>query len=191
MLEGMSLGARDEKSVTRLLLVNHTQLTYMATLSELAINGDLEKIEVELETGEQPWRRLYATPDFIQWLDTVLPDLRTTIFADSEPDEQVDAVFHEYRAGRHLTIDARFKSLSWTPDWSVWEFKTPDLRIFGWVAEKDAFVCTYGDMKDQIETFNRYGRYIAQTKFQRDQLNLNEPKFIASKEYDDVLSDAN
>lgn len=162
----------------------------MATLSELVEKGDLSRIEVELERGEQPWRRIYAIPTFTAWLGDKLPTLSTSIYADAEPIEQVDAVFHEYIVGEHLSTDVRFKSLSWTPDWSVWEFKTPDIRVFGWVPERDVFICAYGDMKDNIETFHLYGRYIVQTKYQRDQLDLNEPKFIASKKYDDILSDA-
>lgn len=164
----------------------------MATLKELEDSGLLVRIEVELNMGELPWRRVFGTQDFLKWLDEVLPTLTTTVIGgDTEPIEQVDAVFHEYIIGRHLDENHHFKPLSWTPDWSIWEFKTPDIRIFGWLVEKDAFVCAFGDMKDEIELMKKYGAYIAKTKYVRDQLPLNEPKYVASKEYDDVLSDKN
>ncbi|WP_051177100.1 hypothetical protein [Rhizobium mesoamericanum] len=164
----------------------------MATLIELDHSGDLIKIDVELEAGEQPWRRIYATPDFVAWLNDELPLLETTIVGgDSDPLEQVDAIFHEYVVGEHMHLDRRFKSLSRTPDLFVWEFKTPDVRIFGWVPERDVFVCCFGDHKDEIETFSRYGLYMARTAFRRDHLNLDPPKAIEGKDYDDVLSDAN
>src|SRR5690606_4949012 len=119
------------------LLVNPTVLTYMATLSELEVRESLIRLEVELDPGEQPWRTIYALPSFIPWLDETLPGLSTTIVGgDTEPAEQLDAVFHEYIQGAPLNLDRRFKRLSWTPDLSVWEFKTPDLRIFGWVPRR-------------------------------------------------------
>ncbi|CAN7179186.1 hypothetical protein LJR251_000304 [Rhizobium rhizogenes] len=163
----------------------------MATLTELDDKGALIWIDIDLESGEQPWRRIYGTPDFIKWLNDTLPNLTTTIVGgDSEPIEQVDAVFHEYIRGDHLSTDERFKRLSWTPDHSVWEFKTPDIRIFGWVPSIDVFICTYGDMKDEIEKLNKYGRYIAQTRYVRDHVGLNQPNVVESREYSDVLSDA-
>jgi hypothetical protein len=45
-------------------------------------------------------------------------------------------------------------------------------------------------MKDRIELLNAYGRYIAQTVWVRDNLPLNHPKLVESKDYNDVLSNA-
>ncbi|MBY2993801.1 hypothetical protein HF263_04085 [Rhizobium leguminosarum] len=164
----------------------------MATLDELDQNESLVRMDVELEAGEQSWRRIYATPQFLQWLHNDLPNLETTIVGgDSEPDEQVDAVFHEFVIGECMDFDRRFKALSRTPDLFVWEFKTPDIRIFGWIPERDVFICCFGDHKDEIELYNRYGRYMAQTEYVRNNLDLDPPKAIESKDYEDVLSDAN
>lgn len=163
----------------------------MATVIELCEDGALVRIDVPLDANEQPWRRIYGTPEFIGWLEEQLPLFQTTVIGgDIEPLEQVDAAFHEYVVGDRMVRDVRFKFLSWTPDYSIWEFKTADIRVFGWVPEKDVFICTFGDMKDDIELYKRYGRYIVQTKYVRDNLDLNDPKFIESKEYSDVLSDA-
>ncbi|WP_050991441.1 hypothetical protein [Sinorhizobium fredii] len=163
----------------------------MATLIELEQNGDIERIDVALDVGEQPWRTLYGTPAFIEWLDNVLPDLQTTVVGgDTTPMEQVDAVFYEYVVGEPLNPDRRFKRLNWTPDLYVWEFKTPDIRILGWIPARDVFICTYGEMKDRLEALNLYGRYQALTNFARDNLDLNEPKAILSRNYTDVVSDA-
>lgn len=163
----------------------------MATIAELVERGALVVLDVPLDQGEQSWRRIYGLPDFITWLDEVLPALETTVVGgDSRPDEQVDAVFHEYVVGDPLHLDRRFKRLNYTPDLSVWEFKTPDIRIFGWVPERDVFICAYGDLKDTIEVRRSYDRYIAMTSYARQQIDLDEPKAITSREYDDVLSDA-
>lgn len=163
----------------------------MATIEQLDYNGDLVRIDVELEKDEQIWRRLYGTPDFVGWLRDVLPDLETSVIGgEIQPLEQLDAIFHEYVIGESMDTAHQFKRLSWTPDLSVWEFKTADIRVFGWVPQKDVFICAFGDMKDSIETFRKYGRYIVQTQYLRSQMDLDEPKAVVSREYHDVLSDA-
>ncbi|MCG6121304.1 MAG: hypothetical protein MEP57_01155 [Microvirga sp.] len=163
----------------------------MATILDLEQDEALIAISVPLDGAEQTWRRLYGTPDFVNWLDGELPQLRTTVVGgETQPYDQVDAIFHEYCVGEAMQFDRRFKKLSRTPDEFVWEFKTPDIRIFGWIPMRDVFVCTFGAMKDEIEMMNLYGRYIARTIFVRNALDLDEPKYVASAEYDDVLSDA-
>jgi hypothetical protein len=170
-------------------LVPPRLLTYMATLDEIEAAGDLIRIDVPLDGDEQIWRRLYGTPAFVQWLDGTLPTLATTVVGgETTPAEQLDARFHEYVVGEPIQDDRRFKTLSWTPERHVWEFKTLDLRVFGWVPMRDHFICTFGDTKDRIELLRLYGRYIAQTAYVREQLPLDEPKFVPGKEYSDVLS---
>jgi hypothetical protein len=162
----------------------------MATLGSLEKSGDLVRIE-DPEPGTQPWRCLYGTREFIKWLDEELNSFKTTVVGgEIEPIEQVDAVFSEFIAGENFDSERRFKKLSRRPDLFVWEFKTQDIRIFGWFPVKDHFICTYGDMKDEIELKNKYGRYMAQTEYFRQNLDLDEPKYIESGNYKDVLSDA-
>lgn len=164
----------------------------MATLANLAAAGrELFAIDLPLDGADQVWRRLYGTPDFIRWLNDTLPVLDTCIIGgEATPYDQVDAIFADYISGEPIPFDRRFKKLSRTPDEFVWEFKTPDIRVFGWIPMRDAFICTFGDMKDDIEARSLYGRYIAKTIFVRNNLDLDDPKFVASAEYDDVLSDA-
>jgi hypothetical protein len=152
---------------------------------------ELLAIDVPLDGGDQVWRCLYGTPDFIRWLHETLPGIETRILGGkATPYDQVDSIFADYIVGEPMAFDRRFKKLSRTPDEFVWELKTPDIRVFGWIPMRDAFVCTFGGMKDDIEARNLYGRYIAQTIYVRNNLDLDDPKFVASAEYDDVLSDA-
>ncbi|UOA32557.1 hypothetical protein DSM110093_02357 [Sulfitobacter sp. DSM 110093] len=160
----------------------------MATLIELCESGVLDRID-PLEPEELPWRALYGTMDFLRWLEDDLPALgHNALYADLSPLEQIFAVFAEYVAGDYFSTDKRFKKLTWTPDHHVWEFKTDEVRVFGWVPQKDAFICCHGDSKDQIEVQASYGRYIAQTAFARNQMQLDEPKCITSGSYTDVIS---
>jgi hypothetical protein len=161
----------------------------MATLSRLCDEGCLVALDPGLEADELPTRRLYGTPAFVEWLDGTLPGIPfDPVYAELNAMEQVAALFHEYLMGVSFSSDRRFRKLNCSPNHHIWEFKTDDIRIFGWIPEKDAFVCCFGDSKDEIEIFQKYGVYIAQTKYVRDQLNLDDPKFLEGKEYIDVIS---
>jgi hypothetical protein len=161
----------------------------MATLAMLCEVGALVRLDPGLELGELATRRLYGTPEFVNWLDTDLPVMpEDPLTADLNPLEQVAALFHEYVTGEKFSDDRRFKKLNSTPQHHVWEFKTDDVRIFGWIPEKDVFLCCFGDSKNEIETYRKYGMYIARTKYVRDFLNLDEPKCLQEKEYKDVIS---
>jgi hypothetical protein len=161
----------------------------MATLSRLCEEGHLVPLDPGLEVYELPTRRLYGTPAFVEWLEETLPSLPfDPVHAELNAMEQVAALFYGYLMGENFSSDRRFKKLNWTPTHHIWEFKTDDIRIFGWIPERDAFVCCFGDSKSEIETFRKYGAYIAKAKYVRDNLNLDDPKFLESKEYIDVIS---
>lgn len=167
----------------------------MATLSELADRGDVDRVEIELDSGRQPWRCLYATPEFSEWADSVLPSMETGVMqAEVSPFEQVYALFADFIEGQHLEENRRFRSLIYHPELHVWELKTIDVRIFGWFAKMDNFICCFGEHKDVLadpaEVERTYSRYITRTNFERHKLSLDPPKSIEFKEYANVLSDA-
>lgn len=167
----------------------------MATLSLLADGDELDRVEIELDSGRQPWRCLYATPQFSEWAGNVLPTMLTGVMqAEITPNEQVYALFADFIEGKHLEEDRRFKPLKYHPELHVWELKTIDVRIFGWFAKMDNFVCCFGEHKDVLEDPDEvertYGRYIARTNFERHVLDLDPPKSVEFKEYANVLSDA-
>lgn len=167
----------------------------MATLSELANSGEIERIEIELDSARQPWRCLYATPDFAHWAGEVLPTLTTGVMqAEITPHEQVYALFADFIEGKHLEEDRRFRALSYHPELHVWELKTIDVRIFGWFPQMDHFVCCFGEHKDVLldpnEPHRTYDQYIPKTNYVRHQLPLSLPKAVEFKEYANVLSDA-
>lgn len=164
----------------------------MATIEQLEQAGLIVRLEIELEIQEQPWRCLYATPDFIRWLDEELENLETRVIGgDLEPLEQVDDLFHQFVAGEDFATDRRFRKLSSDPEHFVWELKTIDIRIFGWIPQKNFFICTFGDLADEIKLRNQYGTNIAKTVYVRNNLNLDEPKYVNSVEYENVISTKN
>jgi hypothetical protein len=159
----------------------------MATLSGL-VGSALELIDV-LDADVLPWRYVYGTPDFVSWLDGVLPQLQSTVIGSQlTPMEQVFACLDEYCSGEPVNDDRRFKCLKRTPDLSIWELKTDDIRLFGWVPAKDRLILAFGDTADAVKTNRSYGSYMAKTIYVRNNLDLDEPKFVASRNYDDVVS---
>jgi hypothetical protein len=160
----------------------------MTTLLELCESGALDTID-PLEAGELPWRTLYGTTEFLEWLENALPILgHNELYSDLSPQEQVFAAFAEYVSGEEFIEDRRFKKLSWTPERFVWEIKSDEVRVFGWVPHKDAFICCYGDSKDRILVEDSYGRYIAKTVYVREKMDLDEPKLVSSGAIKDVIS---
>lgn len=69
----------------------------------------------------------------------------------------------------------------------MWELKTDDTRIFGWVPRRDGFICCFGDHANEVKLKDKYGAYMARTKLVRDLLDLDDPKFV-SGDYEDVIS---
>ena len=133
----------------------------MATIATLCELGELEALDPGISAAELPTRRLYGTVEFVKWLNDVLPELVVEddpLSDDLSPMEQVAALFSEYLLGEAFSTDRRFKKLNSTPQHHVWELKAPDVRIFGWVPAKDCFVCCFGDLKNEVVTFNRAGK---------------------------------
>lgn len=161
----------------------------MATLEQLCQQGHLVELPVPLGPEEMPWRKLYGTPEFVQWLDQVLPYLpEDPVHADASPLEQVATTFAEYVLGEDMAAETMFRKLRSNPEHFVWELKTDDIRVFGWAPRKDHFICCFGDLADEIKRSNAYGRYIALTVRTRQLLELDEPKVVGRTEYRDVIS---
>lgn len=164
----------------------------MPTIPKLVEHGDLVQINVDLGKA-QPMRCLYGTPKFICWLSNDLPKLsHNQAYGEKDPLEQVDDLFHQFIIGANFSDNRRFKSLNSTPQYWVWEFKTQEVRIFGWIPQKDFFICAYGQAADYLKTHTgTYNTLIVQTQYTRNQLDLDEPKFVKSREYKDVISTKN
>lgn len=164
----------------------------MTTIANLEARGDLVHIDARLDPGVMPCRSLYAIPSFTEWLESKLPCLETRVIGGVlSPLEQVDALFDEYVSGEDMDDDRRFKKLFHNPEYYIWEFKTTDVRIFGWVPKRDMFICTYGDLRDEIDLHKSFTQYILKSVYERSSLDLDEPKYVHSGKYNDVLSSAN
>jgi hypothetical protein len=158
----------------------------MATLAILIGCGDLIALGGGLNDDEQPERLIYAFPHVVNWLDEVLPALKSFYSeTDLTPIEQMDILLHDFVSGADFSYYERSHSM--TPlDRGVWELKTTDLRIFGWFIKRGVFVAANIDAMDRIKSLGLYTGYRDNTVYRRNHLNLDEPKFLIGG-YDDAL----
>jgi hypothetical protein len=73
-------------------------------------------------------------------------------------------------------------------DEGVWELKTADVRLFGWFHQFDCFVGVVIDLKYRVQEYKLYSGYMGEVIRFRDNLDLDEPKFIPGGEPVNVVS---
>ena len=125
--------------------------------------------------GEFEERQISLAPDGVVWLTTILPTETADAGRKITPLEQIEQIFHDYITGKVMAYDTQRKRLE--PDANfVWEFKTPDVRVFGWLPRKRHFIVVTGQMKRNLKPRKLYKSYIQQVVAFRDGLKLDPPK---------------
>jgi hypothetical protein len=152
----------------------------MATIDILLERQVLCRIVVP--TGrERRLRWVYGFPEFQSWLaNDQAPD---------PPEEQVDNILYRWITGKELRYSRQFRDLMPRPD-EVWEMKTADVRIFGWMYQPLRFIAVFGDYADLYKGKNAPRSYDdAKQKVikERNNLDLDEPKF-ATGTFDELVS---
>lgn len=149
----------------------------MATLEGLAGKGELIEYDADMEPGEFPMRRVYVTTSFCHWMEKVLPSETVSSQSPLSPFEQIEQRLYDFCLGRPLFYDRDRKVL--TPSGHhVWEIKTPDVRLFGWVPARRRFVVVAGAMKRDLIPNSKYKPYVDGVVAFRNALDLDTPKFL-------------
>lgn len=159
----------------------------MATLIHLAQQNQLIKLEAALSWREQEDRRIYLFPKAKDWMEQTLPGEVSDRGLETSPLEQLDEFMTHYCSGRELTYERQFRPINHI-DNGIWELKTADVRLFGWFAAKDCFICTAGDTKYRILEYRLVPGYRDEAVRFRDALDLDEPKFVTGDDPNDVIS---
>lgn len=159
----------------------------MATLIHLAEKGLVHKLDAALSWREQEERRIYVLQQAREWLEQKLPSAISGWQLEVSPLEQVDNFLAAYCSGKELMYERQFRPLRHLSA-GVWELKTADVRLFGWFHTKDCFVCTAGDTAHRVKEHNLYAGYRNDAVRLRDELDLDEPKFIPGDDPNDVVS---
>lgn len=159
----------------------------MATLHKLVVAGMLVPITVPLDDRELPERSIYGLPAFHHWLANDLPNLEPgRLRASESPKEQLDFLMYKWIAGKEIIYNRMFKDLMPMKD-EIWEMKTADIRVFGWIYKPLIFMAVFGDYADLYKGPNAKATYEAakqKVKASRASLNLDEPKFTPGAFHD-------
>lgn len=159
----------------------------MATLLELSIRGDLIRYDPGLGENQLENRCIYVFPRVLAWIENRLPNIESDIENEHSPEEQLDDFLAAFCRGDALAFGRQFHSLIPIGD-SVWELKTPDVRLFGWFAACDCFVATDGAAAGLVKRLRMYAGYRDQAIRLRNQLELNEPKNLHGDAPDGIVS---
>ena len=159
----------------------------MPTMHDLVHAGVLYKLDASLGWREQEERMIFAFPKPMQWMMEVLPDEASEWNIESTPFEQLDAFAHAYCAGHELVIERQVRCMRHISH-GIWELKTPDIRLFGWFVRRDCFICTAANTAANVKQYRLYDGYRDEAVRLRDSLELDEPKYVAGDNPDDVLS---
>lgn len=159
----------------------------MATLIHLAQQNQVFKFDAALSWREQEERRIYVFPSVKAWMAETLPGEVSGWDIESSPLEQLDIFLVKYCSGKELMFEREVRPLRHI-DKGIWELKTADLRMFGWFHAKDCFVCTHANTAHNIKTHGLYAGYRDNAVWLRDQLDLDDPKFVLGDDPNDVIS---
>ena len=132
---------------------------------------------------------MYGFPGFVEWMKNEVPGLQTgRIQASEKPSVQLDRILYQWITGKRVAYSKVLKDLIPQQD-EVWEFKTADLRIFGWIYRPRIFIAAFGDYTDYYKPPNPKRSY-EQAKRSvleaRDKIDLDEPKFTGGV-FDDLV----
>jgi len=156
----------------------------MATLSTLALRGELVKVTVPLGPSDGlAIREIYAAREVHDWINNTLPQLPREAGASLSPSEEFyELLFHFISSKGKLRYDKngkyRFRDMVPAQD-EAWELITYQLRIFGWFYMKDQFVAAYADAAVNVKRGTTGYRTAKQKVLRlRNGLDLDEPRFV-------------
>lgn len=89
----------------------------------------------------------------------------------------MEQAFYHYAIGRPLFYGRDRRKLDPLMR-HVWELKTPDVRIFGWLPKPRHFIAVCGEMRRNLKPAAKYQPHIERVVQFRDALELDHPKFL-------------
>jgi hypothetical protein len=156
----------------------------MATPDKIAT---LTRIRVPLKTGEFDEREFHAMPSLLRFLEEILPGAKAGVLGATEsPAAQMDTLLRKWNVGKPLVYSRAFSNLKPTVR-GVWEMKTVDLRIFGWLWRPKIFIATFAGLADDYKSQDgkppkeSYGEARDRVVWIRDRLDLDPPTFVTGE----------
>lgn len=157
-------------------------LTQMATFEKIVDDKVLIPVVVKLPPGTFYDRHLYAYPDCLKWMRQEVPKLKAgRQSAAQTPAEQLIMRLSQWLSGAPIKKGPMFKELRYPRDNDVWELKTDDLRLFGWMYQpKKLIIAAYGyaDHYKEPTKLKNYSDDVRAVIAARDALPLDGPKLV-------------
>jgi hypothetical protein len=153
----------------------------MATFDTLLRQKRLIPVVMRLRSGQFPERKIYAFPKCVEWMRNEVPAMVTgRIGSDFTPQEQLVERFRQWIAGEPMHYGPWFHDMDPNTD-EVWEMKTHDLRIFGWMYLPKQFIAVRGGYTDDYKDPTKKKIYADDRREvvkARDALPLDGDKFV-------------
>lgn len=159
----------------------------MATLEELVKRRIIHRVRVALPRGCYDDREFYAFPEVMEWLNGPVKSEPAFEPTNVSPAHQAYALLRQFNSGQPLNAGRQFKLMR-PAERDVFEFVTPDLRFFGWFPRKDKFIAVAGDFMMRTHGHDLYTGYRDKVVYERDALQLDEPKWTPGATEHDVVS---
>ena len=161
----------------------------MATLSKLVEDKALIRVVIPLKRGQFDDRKFYAFPACVEWMKSEVPNMVTgRIKAPMTPLEQLRERLRQWNAGEPMRDGPWFHDIE-PKESGVWELKTFDLRVFGWMYRPREFIAFCGGYTDDYKAPTKtktYGDERAKVVAARDALPLDGEKFVVG-EFDELV----
>jgi hypothetical protein len=103
--------------------------------------------------------------------------------AELSPQEQLDIILKKWIGGERMIYSRMMQDLTPLRD-EVWELKTADLRLFGWIYRPRVLIAVLLEYADWYKApTKRYTYDDARMRVieQRDKLDIDEPKYTTGE----------
>lgn len=146
-------------------------------------------MNMTLKTGQFHDRKIYLFPACATWIRTEVPQMVTDrMNAATSPVEQLRERMRQWIAGEAMREGRWFHDLA-PKENCIWELKTFDLRIFGWMYRPREFIAVRGGYADDYKEPTKMKTYAEERQHViavRDALPLDGAKF-ATGDFDDLV----
>lgn len=119
------------------------ELTFKSTIAMLKLKG-LSPLTLSLEPGEVEHRAVFATDGFRAWWEEVLPNLAMDMDLAVSPAGQIVTLLTDFVSGIRLEYPDDLAEMRPSEE-GIWEFRTADVRVFGFFPGRDVFLAVHGD----------------------------------------------
>lgn len=128
----------------------------------------------------------------MRWHQEELPNYVSGVLERPQtPQEQFDDILLRWNSGKPLRYNRALKDL--TPvEKEVWEMKTADIRVFGWLYRPKQFMAAFAGYADDYKRQEgkppkeSYDEARDRVVAIRDRIDLDPPKFTTGK-YDELV----